>query len=86
MQCDVKERMIRKQKRVKVEYFKCGEKRHKCKKCLLWKQMKKAAHIAMPQKAQQGRRPVHSIRKKIQEGEKRLRRVEEDRVACMTKP
>ena len=40
----------------------------------------------MPQKAQQERRPARPIREKVQEGEKRLRRVEEDGVACMTKP
>jgi len=37
MQCDVKERMIKKQERVEVEYFKCGEEEHKYKECLLWK-------------------------------------------------
>jgi len=51
MQCDVKERMIRKQERVEVEYFKCREEEHKCRECLLWKQMKKVAHVAIPQKA-----------------------------------
>ena len=59
MQCDVKERMIRKQETVEVECFKCGEKGHKCRECLLWKGGKKlrvegeATHVAMPQKAQQ---------------------------------
>jgi len=58
MQCDVKERMIRKQE-TKVEYFKCGEKGHKCRECSLWKREKKlrmveeAAHMAMLQKVQQ---------------------------------
>jgi len=41
MQCDVKERMIRKQEMVKVEYFKYGEKGHKCKECSRWKEEKK---------------------------------------------
>ena len=51
--------MIRKQETVKVEYFKYGEKGHKCRECPLWKGEKKlqvvegAAHVAMPQKAQQ---------------------------------
>jgi len=58
MQCDVKERMIRKQE-TKVEYFKYGEKGHKCRECSLWKREKKlrmveeAAHMAMLQKVQQ---------------------------------
>jgi len=57
MQCNVKERMIRKQETVKVECFKCGEKAHKCRKCPLWKGEKKlqvvegAVYVAMPQKA-----------------------------------
>jgi len=33
MQCDVKERMIRKQEIVKVECFKCREKGHKYREC-----------------------------------------------------
>ena len=58
MQCDVKERMIRKQE-TKVEYFKYGEKGHKCRECPFWKGEKKlrvveeAMYVAMPQKAQQ---------------------------------
>jgi len=35
MQCDVKERIIRKQKRVEIECFKCGEEEHKCRECPL---------------------------------------------------
>jgi len=59
MQCDIKERIIRKQKTVKVECFKYGEKGHKCRECPLWKGEKKlrvvekAMYVAMPQKAQQ---------------------------------
>ena len=59
MQCDVKERIIRKQEVVEVECLKCGEKGHKCRECPLWKEEKKlqvveeVAHVAMPQKAQQ---------------------------------
>jgi len=41
MQCDMKERMIRKQETVEVECFKCGEKGHKCRECPLWKGEKK---------------------------------------------
>ena len=59
IQCDVKERIIRKQEMVKVECFKCGEKEHKCREYPLWKGEKKlrvveeVVHVAMPQKAQQ---------------------------------
>jgi len=35
VQCDMRERMIRKQETVKVECFKCGEKGHKCRECSL---------------------------------------------------
>jgi len=35
MQCDIKERIIRKQEAVEVECFKCREKEHKCKECPL---------------------------------------------------
>jgi len=41
MQCDVKERMIRKQKMVKVECFKYREKGYKCRECPPWKGEKK---------------------------------------------
>jgi len=68
-----------------VEYFKCGEKGHKYRECPLWKQMKKTAYVAMPQKVQQERRPARPIREKAQEGEKRLRRVE-DEIAHVAKP
>ena len=57
MQCDVKERIIRKQEMVKVECFECGEKGHKCRECPLWKGGKKlrvveeTACVAMSQKA-----------------------------------
>jgi len=70
MQCDVKERIIRKQKTVKVEYFKYREKGHKCRECPLWKEEKKlqvveeTAHMAILQKAQQKkwkRSPVYIL-------------------------
>jgi len=35
MQCGVEERVIRRQELVVVECFKCGEKGHKCRECLL---------------------------------------------------
>jgi len=76
MQCDVKERMIRKQETVKVECFRCGEKGHKCRECPLWKGEKKlrvveeAVCMAMPQEAQQKRwrrSPAYVLRRKAQE-------------------
>jgi len=76
MQCDVKERIIRKQEMVEVECFKCGEKGHKCRECPLWKEKKKlqvvegAAHVAMPPKAQEKewrRSPAHVLQQKAQE-------------------
>ena len=57
MQCDVKERVVRKLETVEVECFKYREKGHKCRACPLWKEEKKlravreAVHVAMPQKA-----------------------------------
>ena len=41
MQCDVKERVVRKLETVEVECFKYGEKGHKCRACPLWKEGKK---------------------------------------------
>ena len=49
MQCDIKKRMIEKQERVEIEYFKCEEEGHKCSECPLWKWMKKVAYMVMLQ-------------------------------------
>jgi len=86
MQCGVEERIVRSMKTVVVKCFKCGEEGHKCRKCPLWK--KKLKRVARPDggKAhQEERRPVRPIREKVQEGEKRLRRMEEEKVACPVK-
>jgi len=53
IQCEVEERVIRRQKSVMVKYVKCGKKGHKYKKCLLWMRKERIAHIAKPQKAHQ---------------------------------
>jgi len=81
MQCGVEGKIIR-SVRVVVECFKCGEEGHKCRECPLWE--KKVKRVACPNggKAhQEERRPVRPIREKAQEGEKRLRRMEEEKAA-----
>jgi len=50
MQCGVEEKTIRRHKVVVAEYFKCGEKEHKCKECSLWEKRKRVVHAARPQK------------------------------------
>ena len=74
--------MIRQVGAVEVECFKCGEKGHKCKECPLWVRKEKVACVERLQKAQQEERLVCPIKGKVQEGEKRLRRVEEGKAAC----
>jgi len=94
MQCGVSKKSIRRAGVVEVECYKCEEAGHKCRECPLWKKAKeekrrveeKAMRIAKPQKVQQERRPACLIREKAQEGEKRLRRVEEKEVACVARP
>jgi len=57
MQCEVKEKVIRRQEVVGVEYFKCRQRGHKYRECFLWEKVrkgrveKKIAHVARPQKA-----------------------------------
>jgi len=82
MQCGVEERVVRSTRTVVVRCFKCGEEGHKCRECPLWE--KKVKRVARPNggKAhQEERRPVRPIREKAQEGEKRLRRMEEEKAA-----
>jgi len=82
MQCSVEERVVRSTRTVVVRCFKCGEEEHKCRECPLWE--RKVKRVARPDggKAhQEGRRPVRPIREKAQEGEKRLRRAEEEEAA-----
>jgi len=58
-----------------AECYKCREKRHKCRECLLWRKTEKGeekrrvAHVAKPQKAHQ----------------KELRRIEEKEAACVVR-
>jgi len=82
MQCGVEERVVRSTRTVVVRCFKCGEEGHKYRECPLWK--KKVKKMACPDggKAhQEERRPARPIREKAQEGEKRLRRMEEEKAA-----
>jgi len=83
MQYGVEERTIRRHKMVVVKCCKCGEKRHKCKECLLWEKKERVARVAKPQKIHQQKGPVFPIKGKAQEGERRLRRVEEEEAALM---
>jgi len=82
----VEERVVRSTRTVVIRCFKCGEKEHKCRECSLWE--KKLKRVAHPdgRKAHQGeRRLACPIREKVQEGEKRLRRMEEEKAACPVK-
>jgi len=75
MQCGVEKRVIRRQEAVVVECFKYGEKGHKCRVCPLWRK-----------KEQVKGKPVYLAKGKVQETEKKLRRVEEKKATCMAKP
>jgi len=77
MQCGVEE-AIRSVRILGVKCFRCGAEGHKCRECPLWVRKEGAARVAMPQKAQQEKRPACPIKGKVQKGERRLRRVEED--------
>jgi len=56
IQCGVKEKTIRRQETIEIEYFKCGKRGHKYKGYPLWEKVKKkrvekrAACVVMPQK------------------------------------
>jgi len=81
MQCGVEERMIRRVGVVKVKCFKYGEKGYKCRECPLWKRV---AHVAKPQKAHQQKKLACPVKRKAQE--RRLRRIEEEKIVHMAKP
>jgi len=86
MQYGVEERVVRSTRTVVVRCFKCGEKGHKCRECPLWeKKVKRVAHPDGGKAHQEERRPARPIREKVQEGEKRLRRMEEEKMACPAK-
>jgi len=82
MQCGVEERVVRSTRTVVVRYFKCGEEGHKCRECPQWeKKVKRMACSDGGKAHQEERKPARSIREKAQEGEKRLRRIEEKKAA-----
>jgi len=86
MQCGVEKRVIRSMRTVAVRCLKCGEEGHKCRECPLWeRKMKRVAHPKKGKAHQEKRRPVHPIREKVQEGEKRLRRIEEGKAVLYRK-
>ena len=84
IQCGVEKRTIRRIRVVEVECFKCREKGHKCKECLLWMRKEKVAYVARPQKAHQKERLAYPVRGEVQE--KKLKKVKEEEVARVTKP
>jgi len=86
MQYGVEERTIRRYEVVVVECFKYEEKGHKCRKCPLWEKKERAVHVARPQKVQQEEKLARPVKGKVQEEERRLRRIEEEEVAHVTKP
>ena len=83
MQCGVEEKAVRSMRTVVVR---CREEGHKCRECpLREKKMKRVVHPNEGKAHQEERRPVCPIREKAQEGEKRLRRMEEEKVARLVK-
>jgi len=83
IQCGIEERAARSIRTVAVKCFKCGKKGYKCRECPLWeREMKRMACLKERKVHQEKRRPARLVREKAQEGEKRLRRVEEGEVAC----
>jgi len=64
MQCGIEERVVRSMRTVVVKCFRCREEEHKCRECPLWMKKERAARVAMPQKAQQEKRPARPVRGK----------------------
>jgi len=76
----VEERVVRSTRTVVVRCFKCGEEGHKCRECPQWE--KKVKRVVCPDggKAHQKERKLaRPIREKVQKGEKKLRRMEEEK-------
>jgi len=86
MQCGVKKMIIKRQEVVRVKCYKCKEEGHKYRECLLWRKteerkVQETAHVAKPPNVQKKERPVRPVKGKVQETEKKLRRVERQEVA-----
>ena len=64
MQYGVEEKTIRRHEVVVVKCFKCGEKGHRCRECLLWEKKERVVHVALPQKAYQQKGPAHLVKRK----------------------
>jgi len=64
MKCSVEERVVRSTRTVVAKCFKCREEEHKCRECPLWE--RKLKRVARPKEG------------KAHQGEKKLRKVEED--------
>jgi len=75
MQCGVKEKTIRRQEAAVVECFKYEEEGHKCRECPLWRKKKRVEE-----------KPVHPVKGKVQETERKWRRAEEEKAAYVAKP
>jgi len=85
IQYGVEEKTIR-SIRVVVRCFKCGEEGHKCRECLLWQKQARVAHSVQGKAHQQvERKPAHLERGKVQERERRLRKMEGEKVVCLVK-
>jgi len=73
MRCGVELRKQEAEERWRIKCYKCGEERHKCKECLLWKKVKRVAHPVQGKAHQQEKRkPAYPIKGEVQEGERRF--------------
>jgi len=63
MQCGVSEKSIRRVERIEVEFFKCGEKEHKCREYPLWEKKEKRVACPIEGKAhqQEERKVAHGM-------------------------
>jgi len=87
----MEERVVRSMRTAAVKCFKCGEEEHKCKECPLWrKKEKKVERVVCPVQGEvhqpEKRKPAHPIKGKVQEEQRKLRRVEEEKAVRMAKP
>ena len=83
MQCGIEEKVVKSMRMVAVRCFECREQGHKCRDCPLRikkKEEEKVVHVAKPQKTQQEKRPACPAKGEAQ-GQRKLRRVEEEEVA-----